>query len=316
MSVAPARAGSIVDRYDALICDLDGVVYRGKAAVPGAVDALNRVLASGRAVRFATNNASREPAVVEAHLTSLGLEVGDWRVISSAQAAARFLAARLPTRTPVLAVGGPGVAHALREVGLVPFATTEAGRHDQVAAVVQGAGSEVSWRDLAEVAHQVRGGAAWVATNPDLTIPTSRGLAPGNGSLVAAVRAAVDVEPTVVGKPAPHLYELALEGLSVERSRVLVVGDRLDTDVAAATAAGLDSLFVLGGAHGLADLLPCPPSARPTYLGTGVAALLDPRSDPSAPGTLDSVVNAAWRAMDAGGRLASEPLGCGTCAPS
>ncbi len=278
--MTPRKVGngeSILAAYGAVICDLDGVVYRGSSPIPGSVGVLRTALESGRAITFATNNASREPSVVEEHLCSLGLEPGGWGVVSSAQAAASYVVSVVTDASPVLAVGGRGVAHALREVGLVSFSAREASAYGQASAVVQGAGTGVNWRDLAEVAYQVTGGALWVATNPDRTIPTARGLAPGNGALVEAVRAAVGVEPIVAGKPEPLLYDLALRQQWMAAENVLVIGDRLDTDIAAAHVAGLDSLFLLSGAHSLLDLVFCEPKARPTYFGVDMGALLGPR---------------------------------------
>lgn len=319
-------ADSLVSHYGALICDLDGVVYRGASAVSGAVQALCSTLASDRPVVFATNNASREPRVVEHHLSALGVDNGSWSVVSSAQAAATFVADRVGPGSSVMAVGGPGVAQALRDVDLRPFAAASRRRHGQAAAVVQGAGTNVNWRDLAETAHQVRAGALWVATNPDRTIPTGRGLAPGNGALVAAVQCAVDVAPIVVGKPEPLLYELAMSRLAVGAGEVLVVGDRLDTDIAAAHAAGMDSLFVLSGVHGIRDLVFCPPEARPTYVGRDLGVLLAPTGVQAgelatveqgvvwvdqagfAPAeALTSVVTTAWDALDSGVELSRDP---------
>jgi len=273
MTRRPSVVGSIASSYRAVICDLDGVVYRGSRAVPGAIEALGSLLGSGRSITFATNNASREPGVVEGHLKSLGMETGAWSVVTSAQAAAACVVDRIGTSHPVLAVGGPGVGQALHEAGLRPVTAASGPSVGQAAAVVQGAGTNVNWRDLAETAHQVRGGALWVATNPDRSIPTSRGLAPGNGAMVAAVQAAVDVSPVVAGKPEPWLYQLALRRLGVPATDALVIGDRLDTDIAAAHAAGIDSLFVLSGVHGLRDVVFCPRAARPTFVGLDLAAL-------------------------------------------
>ena len=327
MTTSPSLVGdSLVSQYGALICDLDGVVYRGAHAVPGAVQTLRSTLASDRPVVFATNNASREPRVVEGHLASLGVDHGSWSVVSSAQAAATYVAGRVGAGTAVMAVGGPGVAQALRDVDLRPFAAASGRRSAPAAAVVQGAGTNVNWRDLAETAHQVRSGAMWVATNPDRTIPTRRGLAPGNGALVAAVQCALDAVPIVVGKPEPLLYELAMHRLTTAVRDVLVVGDRLDTDIAAAHAAGMDSLLVLSGVHGIRDVVFCPPEKRPTYVDVDLAGLLatarrrDPHLESLALAIADldlalfqvghgltSMVEGLWRALDAGREVSRDP---------
>lgn len=161
------------EAYAALICDLDGVVYRGQAAVPHAVEALST---QRRPVLYATNNAARTPDVVAAHLRELGLAVEASDVVNSSQAAAWLLARHQPPGAAVLAVGGPGVGVALREAG---FQVVERIGTERVDAVVQGYGPTVTASDLAEAAYGVQGGALWVATNLDSTLPTDRGVAPG-----------------------------------------------------------------------------------------------------------------------------------------
>jgi glycerol 3-phosphatase-2 len=267
---------SLIDGYDGIVCDLDGVVYRGHRAVPHAVESLLSALSAGVPVVYATNNASRTPAEVAAHLHSIGLPGPVERVVTSAQAAAHLVARRFPVGSPVLAVGGPGVALALEDAGLFPvFPQTTASKEPvaAVVAVVQGYGAHVGWADLAEVAYAVQAGAFWVATNIDSTLPTDRGLAPGNGALVAAVRSAVDVDPVVAGKPKTPLYQLSASVVGTDIGRTLAIGDRLDTDIAGATAAGMDSLFVLGGVHGWADVADAEPTARPRYVATDLRSL-------------------------------------------
>lgn len=317
-------AAALLTRYHGLICDLDGVVYRGPEPVPGAVETLDAVVRTGVPVVFATNNASRPPAAVGEHLRRLGLGERGWSVVTSSQAAADHLSGLLPRDEAVLAVGGPGVTEALEEVGFAPLRVPDLAPGAHVAAVVQGAGPDVSWRDLAEIAFAVQSGATWVATNTDPTIPTSRGAAPGNGTLVAAVRTATAAEPHVCGKPGPALFDLARRRLGTPADRTLVVGDRLDTDVRGARGAGLDSLLVLSGACRLRDLVWCPVEERPTYVALDLRGLLDPvdrqagddelvrvtprgdleicRQGPPAR-LLEALVTTAWRVLDGGGSL-------------
>ena len=266
-------AARLIDDYDGIVCDLDGVVYRGRHAVPYAVESLLSALSAGLPVVYATNNASRTAAQVAAHLDALGLPGPAERVVTSAQAAAGLVATRCPVGSRVLAVGGAGVALALEETGLVAVAPAQGGLGEPVVAVVQGYGAHVAWTDLAEVAYAVQAGALWVATNIDSTLPTERGLAPGNGTLVAAVRSAVGVDPVVVGKPETPLYELSVSVVGTELHRTLAIGDRLDTDIAGANAAGMDSLFVLGGVHGWMDVARVEPAARPRYAATDLRSL-------------------------------------------
>jgi HAD superfamily hydrolase (TIGR01450 family) len=262
----------LIDGYDGVVCDLDGVVYRGQQARRHAIESLLRARSEGVPVVYATNNASRTPAEVARHLDALGLPGPAERVVTSAQAAARLVARRCPSGSRVLAVGGPGVTLALEEEGMLPVAAQPSSKVP-VVAVVQGYGAEVGWADLAEVAYAVQAGAFWVATNIDATLPTDRGLAPGNGTLVAAVRTAVDVDPVVVGKPNTPLYELSASVLGTDIGRTLAIGDRLDTDIAGATAAGMDSLFVFGGVHGWADLAGAALTSRPRYVATDLRSL-------------------------------------------
>jgi len=257
---------SLTDDYAALVCDLDGVVYRGHLAVPHAVEALR---ACAIPVLYATNNASRTPADVAAHLRELGLsDVGDAQVVTSAQAGARHLAEHLPSGSRVLAVGGEGVFEALRQEQLAAVSAAEArGQNGPFcSAVLQGYGADVTAADLAEAAYAVQAGALWVATNTDGTLPTDRGTSPGNGTLVAAVARATGQEPVVVGKPHAPLYLLCAEVAHDDPASILAVGDRLDTDIAGAVEAGMDSVLVLTGVDSAATLAAAPPSMRPTYV--------------------------------------------------
>ena len=249
---------------DSLLLDLDGVVYRGKAAVPHAVEALAQARDQGARLGYITNNAARPPEVVAEHLTELGLDAVAEDVVTSAQAAAAMLAKRVPSGSPVLAVGGPGVAAALTEVNLQPVLPAQFSQGQSVKAVMQGFGPEVNWQDLATASYAIAAGAVWVATNTDRTIPRAGGIAPGNGTLVDAVSAATGQSPPAAGKPEPAIIELAIARMGV--SRPLVVGDRLDTDIAAANAAGLPSMLVLTGVSSVDDVLDASASMRPTYI--------------------------------------------------
>ncbi|MGG5259763.1 HAD-IIA family hydrolase [Phycicoccus avicenniae] len=268
---------ALVDRYAALVCDLDGVVYRGPDAVPHAVEALSSLSVP---VVYATNNASRTPDDVATHLRELGLDAEPADVVTSSQAAAWLLGRDdVPDGATVLAVGGAGVAAALDEAGLRAVRRTADAGGD-VLAVVQGYGPDVTASDLAEAAYVAQAGARWVATNTDATLPTERGTAPGNGSLVAAVSRAVGREPDdVAGKPQPPLYLLAADRLGLPTERVLAVGDRLDTDIEGAVRAGTDSLLVLTGVDDLDAVLDAPAERRPTFVAPDLRGLHD---DPSA----------------------------------
>ena len=266
---------SLLTTYDALLLDLDGVVYVGPDPVPHAVDALVAARAAGVATAYVTNNASRTPGVVAEHLRSFGLQVDAHDVVTSAQAGAREVAARVPAGSRVLVVGGPGVAEAVAARGLVPVIRAgPAGAADPAdvpAAVLMGYGPDVTWSDLAEAAYAVGAGAVFVATNTDLSIPTARGIAPGNGTLVAAVASATGRDPVVAGKPFAPLMDESVERLGARRP--LIVGDRLDTDIEAGYRTGIPSLLVLTGVTDVDDLLAAPPEQRPTYLAADLRGL-------------------------------------------
>lgn len=254
--------------YDVALLDLDGVVYVGPDAVAGAPPALERVRADGMRLAFVTNNAARTPASVAAHLTELGVPASPEEVITSAQAAAHYLADRLPRGAAVLVVGTTGLIEALAERGLRPVQHAD----DDVAALVQGYSPELNWKLLAEGAVAIRRGVPWVATNLDPTVPSPRGPLPGNGSLVAALRSATGATPVATGKPDPTMHRESVERSGAQRP--VVVGDRLDTDIEGANAAGCPSLLVLSGVTDARDLITAPPKLRPSFLGRDVGALL------------------------------------------
>jgi glycerol 3-phosphatase-2 len=270
-----ARPGELLGCYDGVLLDLDGTVYRGRAAVPGAVPAVRGLRLAGVPVGYVTNNASRGAAQVAAQLAELGFATDARHVVTSAQAGAAMLAERLPAGAPVLVVGTAALAGEVRAAGLTVVsraadpAETAAGARP--AGVVQGHSPDTCWADLAAACLAIRGGALWVACNIDPTLPTERGELPGNGAMVAALRAATGREPLVAGKPQRRLLDQAAERLSLRRP--LVVGDRLDTDAAGARAAGMAALLVLTGVSGPADLVAAAPELRPRFVAADLAAL-------------------------------------------
>jgi len=279
-----------MDAYDAALFDLDGVVYLGPAAVPGAAEGIARLRARRARLGFVTNNAARPPAAVAAHLRELGVPCDDSDVVTSAQAAASMLVERFGAGARVLVVGGDGILAALAERGLVAVHSAD----DQPVAVIQGFSFDLTWAQLNEAAIAIQRGAHWVATNTDSTRPTDRGLVPGNGAAVAAVATAVAAVPEVAGKPFRPLIDETVRRLRA--SRPVFVGDRIDTDIAGAQVVNLDSLFVLTGAHGAAELLTAPPEARPTHLGADLRALLEPvRTVRGAADRVSCNAATAWR---------------------
>lgn len=284
-----------------LLLDLDGTVYVGPDVIAGVPAVVAEVTGRGTRVVYLTNNASRTAVAIAGHLRELGLVAVAEDVVTSAQAAAHVLAQELPWGAAVLVVGGEGLRAALVDVGLTPVSSAD----DAPAAVVQGFSPDVDWRMLAEGTHAVRAGVPWVASNDDLTIPTPRGLAPGNGALVTVIRVATGAAPRVVGKPERPLLDLALQRSGAVSA--LVVGDRLDTDIACAVRGGLPSLLVLTGVTDAELLTQARPGERPTYLAADLHGLLSahPQVQPTA-GTERSDRAwscGGWRAGVRAGRL-------------
>ncbi|GGC61460.1 HAD hydrolase-like protein [Hoyosella rhizosphaerae] len=260
--------------HDVLLLDLDGTLYAGNRVLPYAVEALawpGTQQANAPRCLYVTNNASRSVDEVAAHLNSLGFAATNSDIITSAHAAAKLLSVTLRANASsegtVLVVGTDALVEEVRAVGL--SATRSFG--PEVIAVVQGHSTHTGWADLAEAALAIRAGATWIAANIDATLPTERGLLPGNGSMVAALQAATNETPIVAGKPGNQIFH---DALSVDDFvSPLVVGDRLDTDIAGANAMRLPSLYVMTGVSQPVDILAALPGERPTYIGADLRAL-------------------------------------------
>ena len=266
-------------QHDVALLDLDGVLYLGKEAIPHVASALRAARSDGMRLAFVTNNAMRTPAEVAEHLAALGVPASPDEVVTSSQAAAAILSERLPAGAAVMVVGGRGLQQAVRGAGFSDVTSAD----DDPAAVVQGLDPDITYQRLAEAALAVRRGVLWVATNRDLTLPTPRGLLPGNGALVALVAAATGRTPEVAGKP-----ERALHAESIRRShatRPLVVGDRLDTDIEAAVRWQTPSMLVLTGVTSPLDLLSAAQHRRPDYLADDLRGLIRTHPEVASVGT-------------------------------
>ncbi|MDF0532640.1 HAD-IIA family hydrolase [Tsukamurella sp. 8J] len=252
----------LVARYDALLVDLDGTVYAGRNAIPGAKEALD-----GLPAWFVTNNASRPPSDVAEQLRSLGFAATEESVVTSAQAGAALLSTLVPEGARVLVVGAPALRDEVLSRGMVPVDSFD----DGPAAVIQGHDPQTGWAQLAEATLAIRAGAVWVACNIDATLPSERGLLAGNGAMVAALECSTGRSPQVAGKPgAPLLHDAARKAGS---ARPLVVGDRLDTDIEGGHTVGADTFMVLTGVNTVDDLLRAPDRMQPTFVAPTLAGL-------------------------------------------
>jgi HAD superfamily hydrolase (TIGR01450 family) len=268
--VLKASEAPLWDTYDVAMLDLDGVVYVGRDAVPGAPAHLARARAAGMRLAYVTNNASRTPEKVADHLRDLGIDVEDEDVVTSAQAAARLLSTQLPAGSPVFLIGGSGLEVALADQGLRAVQDPD----DEPVAVVSGFSADLRWGTVIAGAILVRNGLPWVASNTDLTVPTPLGPGPGNGALVEVVASFAQRRPVVAGKPEAPLFEETSR--RVGGRHPIVVGDRLDTDIEGARAVGYDSLLVMTGVTDLEVLVAAPERLRPSYVAANLAALSRP----------------------------------------
>ncbi|MFJ6700547.1 HAD hydrolase-like protein [Streptomyces sp. NPDC091272] len=292
------------EAYDTALLDLDGVVYKGGEAIAHAPEALDAAREGGMHLAYVTNNALRPPDAVAAHLTEIGVPAEASDIITSAQAVARLIADQVPAGAKVLVIGGEGLEVALRERGLEPVDSAE----DGPVAVAQGyGGPDMTWSRFAEASYAIRQGLPWFASNTDLTIPSARGIAPGNGAAVEVVRIATGAEPQVAGKPLPPMHRETI--LRTGAKRPLVVGDRLDTDIEGANVGEVDSLLVLTGVTDAAQLLAAEPKYRPTYVDEDLRGLL--RGQPEVVAEEGAFTCGGWSASVRGDALAVEGEGEG-----
>ncbi len=237
--------------YRAVLFDLDGTLYRGAEAIPGAVDADLALRKRGVLVRYVTNNATLTRAQFAAKLQGMGFPARPEEVASSATGTAAHL--KEAGLRSAFVVGMPGLVTTLRdEAGLDVVNAGEDGVVNpdprRADAVVVGLCRTLTYDLLWGAMEAIHDGAQFIATNPDATFPLEAGrLSPGAGSVVAAVRTASGTEPFVVGKPKPFLIETILREAGLRPEEALVVGDRLDTDIEAGLAAGCPTYLVLTG---------------------------------------------------------------------
>lgn len=232
------------DHIRGLILDMDGVIWKSETPIGDLPAIFAEIRRRGLKFVFATNNSTRTPQQYVAQLASLGVEVAPEQVVTSSLAAAALLARRLPPAAPIFAIGEDGLLQALAEKGLRTLAVEQA---ESALAVVMGIDRKINFQKLAEATLLVRRGLPFYATNLDKTFPTPRGQIPGSGAWASVVITASETEPIVAGKPATALMELALERLALPRESALVVGDRLETDIAAGQAAHCSTALVLTG---------------------------------------------------------------------
>lgn len=269
MSAIPA--GAPLAGRDVLLVDLDGVVYAASTPIPHAVDSIAAAQQAGVRVGYVTNNASRTDATVAEQLRGMGLSAVADDVVTSPQAALELLLGLVPAPALVLVIGGDGITVELERAGYRVTRSAD----DVPAAVVQGFHPSVGWEELAEASFAIQQyGIPWIATNQDWTFPHSRGIAPGNGTLVSAVHTATGTLPIVAGKPERAIFDTAVARFSAVSP--LMIGDRIDTDILGANRAGIPAALVLTGIDGARQLLPAREEERPTFILGDLRELSEP----------------------------------------
>lgn len=252
----------------ALIIDMDGVLWHGSEAMPGLIQFFQTL--RERRIRFilATNNASLTPDQYVNKLAEMGVIVGPEQVLTSGLATALYLSQQVvPTKTKVFVVGEEGARQPLLAQGF-----TLADLYDQTAdIVVCGKDQGLSWDKLATATLNIRAGAKFIGTNGDTTLPTERGVTHGNGAILAALQVATGVAPTIVGKPEPTMYQLAMTLLNADKDTTVAIGDRLETDILGAVHTGIRSILVLTGISSETDLQAS--SYQPTWVMPDIGAI-------------------------------------------
>ena len=265
---------ALAEDYDCALLDLDGTAWSGDERIEHAAASVIEARGLGMASAFVTNNAMRTPAQVTDKLNSMDFEATADMVMTSAMDIAAIMAEELAEGSKVLVIGGAGLRLALEERGFVLVDSAD----DEPAAVVQGLDKQVNWALLSEGAFAIERGAAFYASNLDATLPVERGQALGNGSLVRAIQHATRKRPTAGGKPEPGIYRRASELVGARNP--LAVGDRLETDIMGAVAAGVPAMHVLTGVHMARDVIRAPRGQRPSYLAIDMRGLLEAHPAP------------------------------------
>ena len=265
---------ALAEDYDCVLLDLDGTAWSGDERIEHAAASVIEAREAGMASAFVTNNAMRTPQQVADKLNSMDFQATPDMVMTSAMDIAAIMAEELAEGSKVLVIGGAGLRLALEERGFVLVDSAD----DEPAAVVQGLDKQVDWALLSEGAFAIERGAAFYASNLDATLPVERGQALGNGSLVRAIQHATRKRPTAGGKPEPGIYRRASELVGARNP--LAVGDRLETDIMGAVAAGVPAMHVLTGVHMARDVIRAPRGQRPSYLAIDMRGLLEAHPAP------------------------------------
>ena len=229
-----------------LIIDMDGVLYLGDKPMPYLVDFINFLRERSIQFTLVTNNSTRTPQEYCDKLAAMGVEVSPSEILVSGEATARFLVREYPPGTRVHVFGMPSLKQAITDAGFILA-------DESVELVVASMDRNVTYEKLVRATVLIRGGARFIATNLDPTYPSEKGLLPGTGAMIAALGTASEVKPTVIGKPEPIMYQLAMEQMNAHPETTAAIGDRVDTDILGGKRAGITTICVLSGASDRAE---------------------------------------------------------------
>lgn len=255
---------------EGLIVDMDGVLWKDAAPIGNLARVFGRVSAQGLKVTLATNNATLTVEDNLAKLRGFGVQLEPWQIVTSAHGVVKALCDRFPQVGPVFVLGEAGLMTALAAQGF--HVIDDPNDRTAVIAVVGGFDRGLTYQKLNRATAHIRAGAAFYGTNPDTTFPTPDGLAPGAGAILAALGAASGVTPIVIGKPAPFLFQLAADRMKLSKEQVLVIGDRLETDIDGGSAWGARTALVLSGVSSREQLKGRKP--QPDLVAADLAELL------------------------------------------
>lgn len=239
--------GKIIENIKCFALDMDGTVYLGEKWIDGALDFLKKIEESGRSYAFLTNNSSKNPAVYMDKLHRMGLDVGDEKLITSAQATVRYLQENFPDKK-VFLLGNPMLCEQFEQAGIVLSDETPE-------VVVTAFDTTLNYDKMCKVCDFVRSGLPYIATHPDFNCPTETGFIPDIGAIHEFIKASAFRYPDcIIGKPNSYIVDYLVDRVGAEREAIAMVGDRLYTDIAAGVNNGLKSILVLSGEAALSDV--------------------------------------------------------------
>lgn len=272
----------MIETINHLILDMDGVLWRGETAIPGLGEFFDTLRDLEMGYILATNNATKTAEEYVKKLAKMGVSIKSERILTSAETTASYLASIYPQGTAIYVVGTESLQTALKAKGFKIILADEVAAGKQADLVVLGFTPQVVYKELAMGALLVAQGARFIGTNPDTTIPNELGPLPGAGSLLAVISTATGIEPTVIGKPGPLIFEEAMRRLGSQKGDTAMVGDRLGTDIAGANAAGIASIMVLTGISSRRDILET--GIQPDFVFADISELAQALTKSKAPG--------------------------------